>query len=161
MRVRERHASAFCQSLQYASQVMASSDGGEYDASLAEIVGDAPILRADVLQRQARDLGADNSDAPIMKRLVLDFLDNCDKAVPTLVQAVASEEWANAASAAHQIKGGASHLGAMAMARASQTVEERIEREHFDQVRSAARAFPKLLADTDEQLREIVGPLPE
>jgi len=137
------------------------SDARECNSSLLESIDEAPSLRINTLRQLARDLDVERLDAPIVRRVVARFLDDAREAVPALVQAVAEGEWAEAAGVAHRIKGGAAHVGAVALAEAGRAVERGVEDERFDQVRHVAAALPELLARADAQLREAVGPLPE
>lgn len=140
---------------------MASSDASECSSSLLESIDEAPSLRVDTLRQLARDLDVERLDAPIVQRVVGRFLDDARESVPALVQAVAEGEWAEAAGVAHRIKGGAAHVGAVALSEAGRAVERGVEDERFDQVRHVAAALPELLARADAQLREAVGPPPE
>ena len=140
---------------------MSSSDASECSSSLLESIDEAPSLRIDTLRQLARDLGVERLDAPIVQRVVGRFLDDAREAVPALVQAVAEDEWAEAAGVAHRLKGGAAHVGAVTLSEAGRAVKRGVEDERFDQVRRVAAALPELLARADAQLREVVGPLPE
>ena len=122
---------------------------------------ESPLVRVEALRRQAGDLGADSLEAPIVRRLVAVFLENAHETVPILSEAADENDWATARDAAHRLKGGASHVGAVAMTKASRALEQAVREEELDQARHAADKLPDLLANTEEQLRETVGPLPE
>lgn len=136
------------------------SPSGRFSSSLKRIE-DAPAVHTDALWQQASDLGTDALDAPIVKRLVLSFLESSREAVPAVVKAVENNEWNDAAEAAHQIKGGAGHVGAEALAEAGRAIENGVEEERFDRVRRVARVLPETLSDAESKLRETVGPLPK
>jgi HPt (histidine-containing phosphotransfer) domain-containing protein len=120
-----------------------------------------PVLDRKVLQRQSDDLGAEDLQAPIIRRLVATFVENAQATVPLIEKEVSEGRLKPVADMVHQLKSGALFVGAQAFARHCTDLKRAAKQRDLGSARRLTEQLPHLFGKTRARLEAEVGPVLE